>query len=115
MAGFLFQPGVKSGAVFIDFGHAIGRAKTTNQTGSVPGGAAGQLVLLEQHDILPAQFGEVIRDAAANNATADDDDFGFFGRSAVHNRNGVYGRAAVSQCPVLGSDGARAPSYYAAS
>ena len=111
VAGFLFQTGVKLGAVFIDFGHAIGRAKTPDQTGGVPGGAAGQLVLLEQHDILPAEFRKVISDTAANNATADDDDLGFFGRSAVHNRSGVYGRAVFSQYPVLGSDCSRAPSY----
>ena len=105
MAGFLFQTGVKLGAVFIDFGHAIGRAKTANQTGGVPGGTAGQLVLLEQHDILPAQFGEVIRNAAANNAAPNDDDLGFFGKIGIHYGTGVYVRNIFSQCPVSGATG----------
>src|SRR5205823_11136540 len=92
MAGFLFQTSVKLGAVFIDFGHAVGRAKAPDQSGGVPGGAAGNFVLFEQHDIRPAEFGEVIRNAAANDATADDDDPGFFGKIGIHYGTGVYAR-----------------------
>ena len=51
-----------------------------DQPGGMPGGAAGELALLEQHDVAPAELGEVVGDARADDAAADDDDFGV----AVH-------------------------------
>ncbi len=40
----------------------------------MPRGAVGQLVLLEQHHVGLAHLGEVVGDAAAEDAAADDDD-----------------------------------------
>ncbi|GAA3996042.1 hypothetical protein GCM10022247_14980 [Allokutzneria multivorans] len=47
------------------------------------GGAAGQLGAVEQHDIAFAQFGEVVGDARAADATADHDDAGAGGELSV--------------------------------
>ena len=50
------------------------RAERDHEPGGVPGGARGQPVALEQHDVLPAHVGQVIGDRAADDAAADDDD-----------------------------------------
>ena len=42
--------------------------------GRVPGGAAGQLALVERAHVGPAAGGQVVGDAAAGDAAADDDD-----------------------------------------
>src|ERR1041385_6314002 len=39
----------------------------------MPGRAGGELLALEEHDIGPAQLGEVVQDRGANHTTADDD------------------------------------------
>src|SRR5204862_910415 len=84
VAGFLFQTGVKLGAVFIDFGHAVRRAETADQPGGVPRGAAGQLVLFEQHNLLPAQLRKVVRDAATDDTAADDENSAFGWQLGIH-------------------------------
>ena len=89
MAGLPFQSGVEFGAVLIDFGHAVGRAEAPDQPGGVPGGAASKSILLQQDDVLPAEFGEMIGDAAPNDAAADDDNFGFFAHVGVSGSIGV--------------------------
>ena len=43
-----------------------------DEAGRVPGGALGQLVLLDQHDVGPAEPGQVVGDAAARDPAADD-------------------------------------------
>jgi hypothetical protein len=40
----------------------------------MPGGATGEISPLEQHHVTPAELRQVIGDAAADDATADDDD-----------------------------------------
>ncbi len=102
MAGFLFQTRIKFGAVFIDPGHAVGSAEAANQSGGVPRRAAGQLVLFQQHDVLPSEFGEMIGNAAPDDATADDDDFGFGGRRNVHNRERILRTRRFSTMPGFG-------------
>jgi hypothetical protein len=48
--------------------------KLGDDAGGVPGRSAGQLSLVQQQDVRPAPLGEVIGDAAAGDAAADDDD-----------------------------------------
>ncbi len=60
--GVLAQPGV-----------ALARAHGADQPGRVPAGAAGKLPALEQHHLTPAELCQVIGDARANHAAADDD------------------------------------------
>ena len=43
-----------------------------DQPGGVPGGACGEFMLLEQHDVGPAQVRQVVGDAAAGHAATDD-------------------------------------------
>ena len=79
MTGLPFQTGIEFGAVFVDLGHAVAGAEATDQSGGVPGGSAGKLVLFKQHDIFPAEFGQMIGDAAPDDTATDDDDFGLCG------------------------------------
>jgi hypothetical protein len=44
-----------------------------DESGRVPGRTLGQFVLLDEHDVGPAEPGKVVRDAAAGDAAADDD------------------------------------------
>ncbi len=60
--GVLAQPGV-----------ALVGAHGADQPGRVPAGAAGKLPALEQHHVAPAELGQVIGDARADDAAADDD------------------------------------------
>ena len=47
-----------------------------DEPGGVPGGARGELVPLQQEDVAHAERGQVVGDAAADDATTDDDDVG---------------------------------------
>ena len=49
------------------------RAQLPDEAGRVPGGAAGEPSLLQQHDVAPAEFGQMIGDRASDHAAADDD------------------------------------------
>ncbi|MNY67343.1 hypothetical protein D3C86_2049140 [compost metagenome] len=49
-------------------------AQLADEAGRVPGGAAAQLPLLQQHDVRPAEPGQVIGHRTADNTAADDDD-----------------------------------------
>src|SRR5689334_21179698 len=60
-------------AVFQQLGDVGGGAQLSHQARGMPGGAAGELVALQQQDIPPAQLGEVVSSAAADDAAADDD------------------------------------------
>jgi hypothetical protein len=51
-------------------------AQLPDQTGGMPGRAAGEAALFEQHDIRPTELGQVIGNRAADNAAADNDDAG---------------------------------------
>ena len=51
-----------------------------DQARRVPGGAAGQLALLEQQHVGDAQLGQVVGGGAAGDAAADDDDTGVGGQ-----------------------------------
>ncbi|MNY71813.1 hypothetical protein D3C86_2102410 [compost metagenome] len=49
-------------------------AQLPDEARRMPGGAAAELALLEQHDVGPAEFCQMISDRAADDAAADDDD-----------------------------------------
>ena len=57
-------------------GAALRRAQLSHEPGRMPGGAGRELPLLEQHHIGPAEVGQVVGDAGADDAAADDDDAG---------------------------------------
>ena len=52
------------------------RVERRDAAGRVPGGARGQLVLLDQHDVGPADLREMIEHGDADDAAADHDDAG---------------------------------------
>ena len=60
----------------------------------MPRGTVGELMLLEQHDVVLAHLGEPVGDAAAEDATADDDDAGAGGERITH-RGQAFTRAFV--------------------
>ena len=70
--GFGLQCRVQFDAVLVDFGHAVAGAQLSNQSCRVPSRATTQFALLEQHHIRPAEFGQVVRDARADDAATDD-------------------------------------------
>ena len=72
----LGQLGVEADGVLHHLRQADGRAQLADQAGRVPRRAVGQVVLLDQHDVRPAQLGEVVEDAAAADAAADDNSSG---------------------------------------
>ena len=55
----------------------VARVELRAEPGRVPGRAARQLVLLEQHDVLQPSASEVVEQAAAGDAAPDDRDPGF--------------------------------------
>ena len=74
MASLLLEPGVQvTGVPAEEQGRLVGHTRRGDQPGRVPGGPGGQLVLLKQHDVGPAQVREMVGNAAADHAAADDD------------------------------------------
>src|SRR5262249_58437997 len=70
------EPGVEVGAVTHEAPHRQRAAQPADEPRRMPRRAAGELLALEQDDVAPAERDEVIRDAAAGDTTADDDDAG---------------------------------------
>ena len=68
------QGGVQVNGVPGKLDQRLGGAKLGDQPGGVPGGAASQLPALQDHDVLPAQPGEVVGDTGARDASANHDD-----------------------------------------
>ena len=56
-----------------ELGEVARRAQLAHQAGRVPGGPAGELLALEQHDVGDPNLREVVGDRAADDAAADDD------------------------------------------
>ena len=75
-AGLFLQPHVELGGIAREPRHVGAGAQLADQTGGVPGRAAGELLAFQQHDVGPAKFGEMIRDRASGDAAADDDGAG---------------------------------------
>ena len=57
--------------------HVVALVELRAEPGRVPGGAARQLVLLEQHRVGEAEAGKVVEQAAAGDAAADHGQLGF--------------------------------------
>src|SRR5690606_12038567 len=60
--------------------HILRAAQLADKPRRMPGGAAGKLLALKQHDIRPAEFRQMVGDRAAGNAAADDDRAGSCGK-----------------------------------
>ena len=70
--GFRLQHAVQLGAVLDQPGHVVVGPELPDQARRVPRGAAAQASLFEHHHVVPAQLGQVVGDAAADDAAADD-------------------------------------------
>ncbi len=64
---------VEIGRILGEPRHVLRAAQLPDQPRRVPGRAGGQLLALQQHDVGPAELGEVIGDRTAGDAAADDD------------------------------------------
>src|SRR3546814_12759069 len=62
------------------------RSELADEAGGVPGGAAGELAPLQQQHVGDAEPRQVIRDGAAGDAAADDDDGHAIGEGLRHAR-----------------------------
>jgi hypothetical protein len=56
-AGLGFEPGVELLGVLGEARQVLGGPELSDQAGGMPGGAAGELLALEQHDVAPAEPG----------------------------------------------------------
>ena len=68
------QPLVEIDRVFVDVGRRVRHVEERQQAGCMPGGARSQLVALDQHGV-PARFRQMVGDAGADCAAADDEGF----------------------------------------
>ena len=78
--GLGLEFGVQLRRVLHQPGATLRRAQLADQPRRMPGRSRGQLTLLEQHDIGFAELGQVVGDAGADDAAADDDDPGAVGK-----------------------------------
>ena len=74
-AGLFLKRLVEIDRVFVDMSGRVGHVKQRQKTGGMPGRAAGQLVTLEQHDIVPPSLGQMIGNRGSDGTTADDQGF----------------------------------------
>jgi hypothetical protein len=81
LAGLRRQPLVQVDRVLVQLADGVAHVEQRQQSGGMPGGSGGQFRALEQHDVLPAFFGQVIERADTDHAAADDDHPGM----AFHN------------------------------
>ena len=71
LAGLGLKRLVQIDTVFVQLANAVAHVEQRQQPRRVPGRARRQLVLLNQHDVRAAELGQVIGDAAPNDAAAD--------------------------------------------
>ena len=71
LPGFLLQRGVERGGVLRQSRQVVRGAQLADQPRRMPGGATGQLLAFQQHHVGAASQGQVVGDAAAHNAAAD--------------------------------------------
>ena len=72
-AGYLFQLFVQPDRVPLKRRHVGVAVQGVESPRSVPGAARGQFGPFDQHDVLPAQFCEMVQDRSADNAAPDND------------------------------------------
>ena len=80
LTGLGFEGGEQVRRVLRETGEVVGRPQLADESGRVPGGARGELLALEKHDVGDPALGEVVGDAAADDSTAHDDDAGIAGQ-----------------------------------
>ena len=68
------QLGVELDSVFGQLREDSAVAQLRQEPGRMPRSAPGKLLALEEHDVRPAQLGEMVRDAAPDDAATDNDD-----------------------------------------
>ena len=88
-SGLVLEFGVELRGVLHQPGRALRCPQLADQSGGVPGGATGQLALLDQHHVGEAELGQMVGDAGADHAASDDD-----GVRAI----GQFGRHQSSAC-----------------
>jgi hypothetical protein len=86
LAGLGLEAGVEEPRVARELRQVVGRPELADQAGRVPARPARDLPALEEQHIRPAELGEVIRDAAPDDAAADDDHPGGAGHGFTHHR-----------------------------
>ena len=64
---------VEVGGIFGEPRHVLRGAQLADQSRRMPGRAGGELLALKQHDVGPAELGQMIGDGAAGDAATDDD------------------------------------------
>ena len=72
-AGLGLELDVEVGRIFREPRHVLRAAQLADQPGGMPCRARGQLLALQEHDVGPAELGQMIGDRAAGDAAADDD------------------------------------------
>ncbi len=84
VAGFLLERSIQLGAVLVNGRQCVVGAQAANESSGVPGGAARQLVLLQDHHVPPAELREVVGDTRSADAAANDHDLRFGGEGWIH-------------------------------
>ena len=82
LAGLGFEGLVEIDRVFVQLADGVAHVEERQEAGGVPGGAGGQLGLLDQDDVGPAALDEVIKRADADDSAADH----HHARMALHGR-----------------------------
>ena len=72
LAGLCLQRLVEADGIARELGQRRGRAELVDEARRVPRGAAGEMPALEEDHVAPPELGQVIGDAAADDAAADD-------------------------------------------
>ena len=74
LARLRFQRLVERHRIFVDLPDRVTHIEQWQQSRGVPCRTRGQFLALQQHNIAPALFGQMIKRRDANNASANDDD-----------------------------------------
>ena len=72
VAGERFEPRIKLGAIDMHLGHVERAVEMRALAGRMPGGARGEFALFDQHDVAPAFERQMIEQADAHDAAAND-------------------------------------------
>jgi hypothetical protein len=91
LAGLRLQRRIEADRIFVQLADRVAQIEQRQQAGGVPSGAGGELVALQQHDVAPAEPGQVVERADADHAATNDDN----PRVGLHrpspDRNGPWG------------------------
>ncbi len=74
LAGIILDLLVELHRIFLQLGNVGIAVDRVHAAGGMPGRAGGQFRAFDEHNIGPAEFGEVIQDGTADDAAPDDDD-----------------------------------------